>query len=269
MKSEPIFALWPITPFGGTSPDGGDNSGSGDGQGNSGQGANPPANQQNPAQGQGNAGTGKGTPATSDNDDDEDDPYAGLSAKELRRLLADTEKSKDASEADKKKLQDKIDEEDRKKRTKEENLEKDVREGQATIKTLRESLAHQSLINAILIDDRFTWHNMDDVIAKLSDSVKVSDDGKVDGLTRELTRIAKDNDYLVKSKKETQQDPNNQQQQRNNNNGPTGFQPGQGGANQGGTLPPNVAELAKTFPALASRMGAIPAPAVPQPVPQQ
>jgi hypothetical protein len=199
----------------------------------------------------------------SDSNDD-DDPYAGLSAKELKRLLKDAESGKTATEAEKKTLQDKIEADERKKKSELENAQTDLQGEKDTNASLRQSLRHQSLVNQILQDDRFTWHSIDDVIAKLPDSVKVDDEGKVSGLTVALTKVAKDSEYLVKSVKDQQ---NQQQNNGNQNNGPTGFQPGQGGANQGGGLPPNVTELVKNYPALASRMGG--QPQIPQPMPNQ
>jgi hypothetical protein len=216
---------------------------------------NPPANQQQNNQGQ-----------QGNSDENDDDPYAGLSAKELKRLLKDAEDGKTATEAEKKKLQDTIDAEERKRLSKEEGLQKDLDAEKASNTQLRQALSHSQLENEILKDDRWTWHNIDDVIGKLPESVKVGDDGKVTGLTSALAKVAKDNEYLVKSTKDLQQQQNNGNQQQQNNNGPTGFQPGQGGANQGGGVGPNASELVKSYPALASRLSGVPqGPFNPQP----
>ena len=250
MQLESIEQVWQKTPFGATSTETQQNT--------------PPATDPppNPPATQGNSNP----PATEDKDDD---PYAGLTPKELRRLLADAEGRANTTEADKKKLQDAIDAEQRKKNDENTNLKNDVAARDTTISELRQALSHQALVNSILLDERFTWHNIDDVIHKLPESVKVDDNGKVSNIAAALGKIAKDNEYLVKSQQgqqdSQQQQPNNSQQQ---NNGPTGFQPGQGGANSGGALPPNAVELAKNYPALASRTGGgYQAPPVPQHVP--
>mgnify|MGYP003414168311 CR=1 FL=1 len=64
---------------------------------------------------------------------------------------------------------------------------------------------------------------------------------------------------MVRSAKDesNNQDQNNgsspKQNQKTNSGGPTGFQPGQGGANGGGAVGPNFESLAKVMPALQSR----------------
>lgn len=184
--------------------------------------------------------------------DDEDDLYSGLSAKELRRLLRDTEMSKSSTEAAKAELERKIKEAEDAQLSKEQKLEKDVTERDSLIETLRATNARLAIINAINQDSRFEWHNPEIVAQQLSSAVvKVTDDGKVEGIAKELSRIAKDHDYLLKSKGAQQNSGN---QMPPNDQGPTGFQPGQGGANQSGTLPTNATELAKNYPALANRI---------------
>ena len=195
-----------------------------------------------------------GAGSVNSNDDDDDDPYAGLSAKELRRILKDTESSKSRTESEKADLEKRIKEEEDKKLTKEQALEKSVSERDDIIATLRAANAKLAIINAINQDTRYQWHDAEIVAQQLNSSVvKVSDDGKVEGIAKELARVAKDHEYLLK-KQVAQQNNGGQQEQSTNNQGPTGFQPGQGGANQGGTLGPNAAELAKNYPALANRL---------------
>lgn len=236
MEFDKKFILWPILPFGGESSE----EGSGDGNGN---GQNPSGNL-NPPAAQGNS-----TPPPPAGDEDDDDPYSGLSAKELRRLLRDTEMSKSATESAKAELEKKIKDAEDAQLSKEQKLEKDVTERDSVINTLRATNAKLAIINAINQDSRFEWYNPEIVAQQLSSAVvKVGDDGKVEGITKELARIAKDHNYLLKTKG-TQQ--NNGQQ--SNDQGPTGFQPAQGGANQGGTLS-NASELAKSYPALANRI---------------
>ena len=86
--------------------------------------------------------------------------------------------------------------------------------------------------------------------------MKVSDDGKVEGLAKELSRIAKDDSLKFLLAKDNTQQGNQQQQQNQNQqqNGSTGFQPGQGGASSGGGIDPNAKELAELMPALRSRI---------------
>lgn len=237
MEFNKSLLWWPILPFGGETVDEGQNDGN----------SNPPANavSLNLQHGQDNSAS------QNQNDEEDDDPYAGLSAKELRRLLRDTETSKSTVESEKAALEKKIKEVDDAKLSKEQKLENDVSERDSIISTLRAANAKLAIINAINQDVRFEWHNPEIVAQQLnSDVVKISDDGRVEGITKELARISKEHSYLLKTK-ETQQ--NNSGQQKSNDQGPTGFQPGQGGANQGGTLS-NTAELAKNYPALANRL---------------
>lgn len=223
--------MWPILPFGGDSQ-----------EGDSAESNEPPAdNKTNQTVTQSNS---------EESSSEDDDPYAGLSSRELRRLLRDTEMSKSSTEAAKAELEKKIKEAEDAQLSKEQKLEKDVAERDSVISTLRATNAKLAIINAINEDSRYQWHNPEVVAQQLSSAVvKVTDDGKVEGIAKELARIAKDHDYLLKTKG-TQQ--NNGQQQKSDNQ-PTGFQPGQGGANQGGTLT-NTTELAKNYPALANRI---------------
>lgn len=240
MKTSKESILWAILPYGGeTQPE--------DSNANSGE------NPTNVVASQGNS-TPTGVNATASSDDDEDDPYAGLSAKELRRILKDTESSKSRTESEKADLEKRIKEEEDKKLTKEQALEKSVTERNDIISTLRATNAKLAIINAINQDTRYQWHDAEIVAQQLNSSiVKVSDDGKVEGIAKELARVAKDHEYLLK-KQGAQQNNDQQRQTPANDQGPTGFQPGQGGANQGGTLGPNASELAKNYPALANRL---------------
>lgn len=237
MTLNKTFSLWPILPFGAESSD------------EDSTGGNPGNIVTNQGNSQTNAGNGKDENTSSS---DDDDPYTGLSAKELRRLLRDTELSKSATEAAKTELENRIKEAEDAQLSKEQKLEKDVTERDLLIETLRATNARLAIINAINQDSRFEWHNPEIVAQQLSSAVvKVTDDGKVEGIAKELSRIAKDHDYLLKSKGAQQNSGN---QMPPNDQGPTGFQPGQGGANQSGTLPTNATELAKNYPALANRI---------------
>lgn len=177
------------------------------------------------------------------NDDDDDDPYKGMTTKEIKRLLADTEAKRTTAETERDSLKSKVDEEERKTRSKEENLEKDNENLTNENTALKGVNAKLAIINAILMDDRYQWNNVEVVAAQLnSETVKVNEDGKVEGLKKELDRVAKENDWMLKKTQQAQQ-----------NTGPTGFQPGQGGANGGGAVGPNFESLAKVMPALQSR----------------
>lgn len=220
------FSLWPIVPFGAED----------DEQNTQ---VEPPAQNQSNNQG------------AQDNSDD-DDPYAGLSSKELRKLLRDSEAGKQEAENNLTAANSKLAEKDREKLSKEEALQADLDAERENNKTLRATMARQAIINAIVMDTRYEWHNPEVVAQQLnSDVVKVGDDGKVDGIVKELARVAKDHEYLLK-KKVRQQDSNSNSGKPPE--GPTGFQPGQGGANSGGTMNPSAKDLAKTFPALANRL---------------
>lgn len=246
MSLDSINDLWLKTPFGATSVE----------------------QQQttNPAATEGN--TPPAPPAVVTTTDEDDDPYKGLTPKELKRMLADAESAKGTTEAEKKALQDAIDADQRKKNDENTNLKNDLDKEKTSNADLRETVRKVKLENEILKDDRWTWHNIDDVIGKLPENVQVDDRGKVSGLAAALTKIAKDNEYLVKSTKDQQQQQNNGNQQQQQNGGPTGFQPGQGGANAGGALPPNVTALARDYPALNSRItGAPQGPPIPVPGP--
>lgn len=239
----PIWAQ--SLPYGGDNDDGSSGQGTGNTSGNSGQQSNDQGNQGNSGQGnESGSGATRGA-KTSGNDDD---PYDGLSAKELKRLLADAEDKSKTFETERDSYKTKVDEQERSQRTREENLDTDLKNARAENDSLKGVNARLAITNEILKDKTHSWHNVDMVAAQLnSDVVKVGDDGKVSNLAKELKRIATDHPYLL---------ANNQQQQQNTNqgfqqqSGPTGFQPGQGGAKEGS----NAQELAKKFPALASRI---------------
>lgn len=174
--------------------------------------------------------------------EDGDDPYAGMSAKELKRVIEESNKSRKDLETERDSFKSKIDEQERKQRTKEENLENDLRARDSVIETLRATNAKLAIISAIISDQKYSWHNPE-VVAQQLDSkvVKVSDDGKVDGLKQELARVAKEHDYLLIKKGNSGS---------GGGQGSTGIQPGQGGADS----KKSAAELAKNYPALLGRI---------------
>jgi hypothetical protein len=214
---------------------------------------NPPGAQPNPV------GTGQGTPSpnppAADSGDEDDDEFKSYTPAELRRLAKDLKAGKTTAEQAAKDAQAKIDAEERKKRTDLENLQTDKTRLEGENTSLRATIAELAIIGAIRDETKYDWHNPNTVAGLLNpEIVKVGDDGKVEGLKKELDRVAKDHAYLLKTpaQQQQQQPPGVGQQQWP---GATGFQPGTGGANNGGgQQQPNVADLAKTYPALASRM---------------
>ena len=227
------IALWPILPFGMEGED--DDSNTDDG--------NDDTQNENKDAGKENSSKNK------EQEDDEDDQYKGMSSKELKRLLADKDGKLKSTETEldstKKTLtakeREELDEIDRLKAEKEDDAN--------TISNLRATNAKLAIIGAIRDDSRFEWHNPEIVAQQFkTDEIKVKEDGTVEGIAKALARIAKDHDYLLKgSKKKEDKD-------ETKNQGPTGFQPGQGGANNGGNVDPDRAKLVEMMPALASRM---------------
>ena len=232
-------------PFG---ADNDSNSGPSDGnsEGSNGVQSNQQGNQQDSQNGNKSSGNGKESTNSSDNDDDE---FSGLSAADLRRRLKEESTRTKSLETERDSFKTKVDEAERAQRSKEENLENDLANARKENEDLRAINDHLAVTNAILMDSAYNWHDVSLVSRELNyDVVKVSSDGKVEGLKKELQRLAKDKAFLLKA-------PAQQQNSGNGSNGPTGFQPGQGGANNGGnTEKANIAELAEKFPALASRV---------------
>ena len=255
MTSGTIFHLWPIAPFGCEEDNANQNDGNGEQSNSSG---NIQGSQRNSGQGSSSsAGGDSGSKAT--NDDDDDDPYKGLSARELKRLLKDAEDGKTKSDTELQQLRDAQEAAARKEKSELENAQADLKKRDETISTLRSSLARQAIIGAIRDDKRFDWHNPEVVAQQFnSGEVTVDDEGKVTGLAKALTRIAKDESLKFLLAKDNTQQQDSKQNQQQQNNGPTGFQPGQGGTSSSGgnQMPDNIDELVKTMPALRSRIGA-------------
>lgn len=244
MISDSKVLIWPILPYG---ADDGEGDSDGDSEGDSNSGGNQQNSNQNQQQNQG------GTGGNQSSNDDDDDPYAGLSLKEVKRLLKEEEKKSGSTEAARQQLQAKIDAEARKKNDENTNLKNDLDTEKSTNATLRAALAEQAILNGINADKRFEWKNPNIVAQQLNpEIVKVGDDGKVEGLQKELLRISKDENLNFLLVKDNTKQGNQQQQQQQN--GSTGFQPGQGGANGGAGVTPNAKELAELMPALRSRI---------------
>lgn len=243
-----LFALWPIVPFGGEDPVGTEGT-NGDGS----QGGTEGAGAQGGTQtGKPEAGKAGGATESDDDDDTEDDEYEGLSAKELKRLLKDTTKDKKSAEKAKAALEKKQTDAERAKNDENTNLKNDIQALRDENGTLRSTLNRQAILGAIRDDARFEWYDPNMVAQQLDpEVVKVSDDGKVEGIKTQLTKVAKDHPFLLKTDK-TQQG-NGQQNNGGTQGGPTGFQPGQGGASGGGNQT-DTKKLAEEYPALALRI---------------
>lgn len=241
-----LFTLWPIPPFGGEDGDG-DGGASGDAsQGNSGDGTKSSVTQEDSGQ-QDNAGSTDGD-GNDDADDDDDDEFKGLSAAELRSIARENATKAKNAESARRKAQAKIDAEERKKNDDATNAKKDLETERETVSTIRATMTKQAITGAIRDDTRFTWNDVE-IVAGLLDpeKVKVSDEGKVEGLKSELTRVSKDHPFLLKTQ--------GGQQNSGTGNGPTGFQPGQGGAgNSGSSQEQDRKALAENYPALAMRI---------------
>lgn len=236
MTFEDKIVLWPILPFGMEDDEDDSNSDS----------------DSSDSKESNNQGSQQDSSKSQNDENEDDDPYKGLSSKELKRILADTDtKLKDAvSERDSAKKT--LTEKEREKLDENERLKAEKEDDAKTISELRATNAKLALIGAIRDDARFEWHNPEIVAQQFnSDEVKVKDDGTVEGIAKALARVAKEHDYLLKTKKQEKQEKQEKQQ---NNGNPTGFQPGQGGASGGGNVDPDKAKLVEMMPALATRM---------------
>jgi hypothetical protein len=238
MNSTKEFILWPIPVFG---FEDGDDANDGDN--------NDDANDQQQEQ----------DSSDDDSEDDaEDDDLEGLSAKELRRIAADREKARKAAEAKATKAAKDAAAKEREKLNADQKKDFDLNQANETIAKLTATNTKLALLGAIRDDSRFEWHNPEIVAQQLnSEIVKVDSEGRVEGLANELKRVSKDHAYLLKKKGQQQDSGNNNGNNNNNqqqNNQQSGLQPGQGGANQGGSMPPQQAELVELMPALRSRM---------------
>lgn len=214
-------------PFGGEDGDSDPNSGT-------------PPQQQNPPTPQ--SDQNQSDSSNDDDDDDDDDDFTGYSVKELRRIAVDLVTGKKAVEAERDSLKGTLTKKEREKLDKEQRLEVELSEEKKVSATLRATNAKLAIVNAIICETKHEWHNPQIVAQQLNpDIVKVDDNGNVEGLRKELDRVAKDHAYLLKTKEGQQHKP-------------TGFQPGQGGAISGGSPGQDAKELAKTYPALANRL---------------
>lgn len=247
MKIQQAMTEWRMVPFGAESEGDSSDEGNGNPTGSVGTQPDQPSVSVTGSGGGTGGATGKSAPAAATDDDDEDE-YKDLTPRELRRLARDLANKAKNIESERDSFKTKVDEQERKTRTNEENLQKDLEAERSVNATLRATNARLAILGAIRDDVRYEWHDPEMVAQQLnSDVVKVSEDGRVDNLKKELDRIAKDHEFLLKKKA-------NQPGRQPNNGGPTGFQPGQGGANNSGSGQPDLRELAKSYPALAHRV---------------
>jgi hypothetical protein len=246
--STDFFTQMPIAPFGGEDKTGGSDVGNSGTQGNTGDNPNPQGSQGNQPASQAGGGGGKGTSSPPADDDNDDDEYKDFTPKELRRLARDLATRAKTAEQERDTVRGTLTEHERAKLDKQERLEADLTDERKVVETLRATNAKLAITNAIIMDTRYSWHDPEMVAQQLNpDVVKVADDGKVEGIANELKRVAKDHEFLLK--KETKPGPPGQQQP----SGPTGFQPGQGGATQGDSISADQKVLLEHYPALASR----------------
>lgn len=242
-----FWAVKAMTPFGGEDKTGESDAGNIDGQNNPPSGTNTGGAQQDSKK-----GTADGAAGAQSDDDADDDEFKDYSPRELRRIARDLANRAKTAETERDTVKSTLTEKEREKLNKEERLEADLTDAGNANATLRATNARLAITNAIMLDQRFTWHDPEMVAQQLNSAVvKVSDEGKVEGIANELKRVAKDHAFLLK-KDNTK--PNNPQQNTQQQEGPTGFQPGQGGATQGGSLSADQKVLQENYPALVNRM---------------
>jgi hypothetical protein len=200
------------------------------------------------------------TSAANTSNTDEDDEFDGLSAKELKRLLAETQIGKKSLDSELAEIKGKLDERERKERSDLENYKADVEKLQIENKELKNALETTAIINAILANKKFQFHDATIVAQNLKHDGLTVDvkTGRVEGIESELARVAKEMDFLVvsstkdDSKTKDQETGSNKQSQKVGSSGPTGFQPGQGGGSGNGVQEQRNSLLSK-YPILANR----------------
>lgn len=216
------------------------------------------------AEGEGNEGDGSsgGTGGAGEGDSEGEGnrtPPEGETEAEAKLRKANYESMTRRQENDRLKsenaaLKAERDKQERKDKSDLENAQRDLTERDEKLSKRDQILKRNLVQTAILMDDNYTWHDLDLVITALdSEIVTVDlDEGRVEGIAEELKRIAKDKAFLVKSsKKEKKQEdqngkPQGQQQQR----GASGTNPGGAGQQQVNQALANRQELIKKSPAL-------------------
>lgn len=200
----------PFWTFFGAEPEGGEGEG-----GSSGEGGNA---------GEGSSGEGEGgnEPPEHQNNGGKD-PNAEAKARRLenKRLQKELDDAKAA-----------LEEKDRKEKSDLENAQRDLQDREDKLSRRDQVLQKNLLETAILKNDNWTWNDLDLVIASLSmDEITVDlDTGKVEGIEDELKRVAKEREFLVKASKKTKKEQQGGEGKPPATNGPSGYNPGQGGA---------------------------------------
>lgn len=141
-----------------------------------------------------------------DTDDDDEDDLDGIEDPKDRRIA---ELSRESARRRREKNQEKRRADELETRlTQLENKGKDVTETQANeLKTLRESneklqqqLQRATVRTAIVNNDSYKWHDVDDIYSKLDlEDIEIDPDtGEVDGLDIQLKNLAKKKPYLLR-----------------------------------------------------------------------
>lgn len=189
-----------------------------------------------------------------------EDEYDGLSAKELRRLLSESQNGKKTLDSELAQIKGKLEERERKERTELENYKADVDKLAAENAELKQALETTSITNAILNNKKFQFHDAVDVLnnLKMSELKVDTKTGQVEGIDLELARVAKEKPFLVLNSakddkvEKSQSNGSTKQNQNSGANGPTGFQPGQGGSSGNGVQESRNSLLNK-YPILQNR----------------
>ena len=182
-----------------------------------------------------------------------DDEFDGLTAKELRRLLSESQNGKKVLDSELAQIKGKLEERERKERTELENYKADVDKLTAENAELKQALETTAITNAILNNRKFQFHDATDVLNNLKiTELKVdTKTGQVEGIDLELARVAKEKPFLVLNSakddkvEKVQNNGSTKQNQNSSPSGPTGFQPGQGGGSGNGVQETRASLLSK------------------------
>lgn len=206
-------------------------------------------------------GKKKGKDSEDDDDDDDDDEddlskiedpkdrrIAELSSEAAkRRRERNTErKAREAAEAERDKLANAG-------KSAEETLKAELEKEKERNSTLTGAVTKNLLRNEILEHDKYKWHDVSLVIKELDhDELEVDiDEMKVDGLTDQLKKLAKEKPFLLKGKSK-EDDSDDDQNNGGGGTGSTGHNPRNGGRGTGDKVTQREA-LVKKYPYLAQR----------------
>lgn len=189
-------------------------------------------------------------------DDDDDDTKARIrrANRQARQRRAALKKANEELAT----LKQEKEQREREQRSKTENDSKDLKAATERLAKYETVMRKNLLETAILKDDKRDWHDVDSTIASLDlDGIEIDlESGTVEGLKEELTRVAKEKPFLVKStkgaKKETTNGSGSSQGDQNGasvKQGASGVNPG-GAGQQTKQLIASRDDLVKRFPAL-------------------